>query len=471
MYVKSLKISEVLGFTGARNVDVTFQRPDGTYPGLTVLAGRNGAGKTSILRCLALLLAGNSGASALAPDYPDWRTRQDRPGMISTTLQLNDEEVRENLGREPQNATERSASFGEMAVTVSLPIRRQQTARGGVRTTVISEWAEAVPIAAFSPEGEFPNEEPQENKTVESREKEQRWFVAGYGPFRRLTGSLAEASTSRSTRATYERLATLFNDEYALGESISWLVGLHLRKLEGEEAAGVLLDSVLRLLSDGLIQDGYSIEKVNSQGLWVSHNGTSVSLSQMSDGYRSVTAMVLDMVRGFFDFFGHLPVEEDGERLAVILPGVILIDELDAHLHVSWQQRIGPWLRDHFPLVQFIVTTHSPYVCQGADPGGIIRLAGPDEDAPPTPVSDSLYNRIVYGSGDDAALSELFGLESPYSERAENVRRELVRLEDKVFSGDANEAEVERYQILADRLTSSSSARVDEVAARLSDAE
>ena len=49
--------------------------------------------------------------------------------------------------------------------------------------------------------------------------------------------------------------------------------------------------------------------------------------------------------------------------------GVVLIDEVDVHLHVSWQRSIGFWLKKHFPNVQFIVTTHSPFVCQAADPG------------------------------------------------------------------------------------------------------
>lgn len=146
---------------------------------------------------------------------------------------------------------------------------------------------------------------------------------------------------------------------------------------------------------------------------------------------------------------------------------MVLIDEVDAHLHVSWQQRIGPWLKAHFPLVQFIVSTHSPYICQAADPGGLIRIPGPDETAGPEPVSQDLYHRVVYGSGDDAVLSALFGLESPYSERAESARRRIGDLEGRVLSGAADDAELAEYQELTERLMSSLSARVDEVSARL----
>ena len=57
--------------------------------------------------------------------------------------------------------------------------------------------------------------------------------------------------------------------------------------------------------------------------------------------------------------------------------GVILIDEIDAHLHPAWQKRIGFWLKAHFPNIQFIVTTHSPFICQAAD---IIRGTASAED-------------------------------------------------------------------------------------------
>jgi hypothetical protein len=82
-------------------------------------------------------------------------------------------------------------------------------------------------------------------------------------------------------------------------------------------------------------------------------------------------------------------------------------------------------------------------------------------------LTDDLYRRIVYGSGDDAAMSELFGIESPYSERAEQIRRELIELEGRIFSGDATKDEEARYRTLSRLLVSSSSARIEEVTARL----
>jgi hypothetical protein len=78
-----------------------------------------------------------------------------------------------------------------------------------------------------------------------------------------------------------------------------------------------------------------------------------------------------------------------------------------------------------------------------------------------------LYQRVVYGSGDDAILSELFGIETPYSLAAERMRQRLGDLEIKVLDGAASPAEKEEYRVLSETLTSSLTARADEVASRL----
>jgi len=195
--------------------------------------------------------------------------------------------------------------------------------------------------------------------------------------------------------------------------------------------------------------------EVDSDGLWVTTRGHRFPLREMSDGYRSVAALVVDLIKQIHDCYGDLHFEvRDGVPM-IAAPGVVIIDEVDAHLHVSWQRRIGGWLKAHFSAIQFIVTTHSPYICQAADPGGLVKLPGPNEDEPPRVVRQDLYDRVVYGSGDDAVLSELFGLEIPYSERAEELRRELVPLEMSVLAGEANDADIERYRKLRRLLNSS----------------
>ncbi|MET9108973.1 AAA family ATPase [Streptomyces zhihengii] len=273
---------------------------------------------------------------------------------------------------------------------------------------------------------------------------------------------------------------TLFRDDAALSDSVGWVLDLHYRALEQEHeqqeegtadqgAARPLLDAVLDLLGDGLLPDRFQIRGVTSDGLWVRMPGRKAfPLRELSDGYRSVAALVLDIVRQIHAAYGHLRIEDkEGGGAVILQPGVVLIDEVDAHLHVTWQRWIGDWLREHFPNIQFIVTSHSPYICQSADEGALIRLPGPEEDSPPAVVDEDLYRRVVYGSADDAVLSELFGLDTPYSSRAERLRQRLVALERKVYADTATAAETKEYKELSRLLTSSVQSRVAEVTARL----
>jgi predicted ATP-binding protein involved in virulence len=105
--------------------------------------------------------------------------------------------------------------------------------------------------------------------------------------------------------------------------------------------------------------------------LLVDKADVALDLSQLSDGERSFLALVSDL----------------GRRLALANPmldnplqgaGVVLIDELELHLHPKWQREISDKLRGTFPNIQFIATTHSPFVIQSLRPGELINL-DPDE--------------------------------------------------------------------------------------------
>src|SRR5690606_9622131 len=78
--------------------------------------------------------------------------------------------------------------------------------------------------------------------------------------------------------------------------------------------------------------------------------------------------------------------------------------------------------------------------------------------------------RVVYGSGDDALLTELFGVDSPYSEQAEEKRRRLARLESAVLRGTATPEEVSEHEDLQRTLTSSFTALLAGVAGRINPA-
>ena len=93
-----------------------------------------------------------------------------------------------------------------------------------------------------------------------------------------------------------------------------------------------------------------------------------LSLDQLSGGYRIVLALAADLARRMVQGNPHLddPLESEA---------VVLIDELELHLHPAWQQRILGDLRRTFPNAQFIVSTHSPQVLTTVEPQCIVELA------------------------------------------------------------------------------------------------
>jgi predicted ATP-binding protein involved in virulence len=97
--------------------------------------------------------------------------------------------------------------------------------------------------------------------------------------------------------------------------------------------------------------------------------GKSLPFSLLSDGQRSMLAMVADIAYRMAQLNPHLL-----ENVTLETPGVVLIDELDLHLHPKWQRTIVDNLRKTFPKVQFIATSHSPFIIQSLRPGELIDL-------------------------------------------------------------------------------------------------
>lgn len=406
MHVSHIHVENIRGFD---EVDLDLRRPDGSLAGWTVLAGRNGSGKSTLLRAIALAMAGMEPALKLVQSFGGWVRVPEGTGKVELRI---------------------------------------QTASGSTFLTGLQWWSDR---GRQKLDEESVNVGPLQDVRPGSPDT-QEVFLAGYGPYRRLTGHARDAQSLMQGPDRVARLVSLFRDEASLIEVVEWLTQVYLRRLEERPGAAELERGVLRLLNDGLLPDGARVQKIDSDGLWVEQHGTLLPLEALSDGYRTVAALVMDIVRHLHRAFGELDLKEvtngADSHLEIRHPGVVLIDEMEEHLHVSWQQRIGFWLKQHFPNIQFLVTTHSPFICQAADRRGLIRLSAPGETRPAEHVPDSLYHTVVNGSADDAVISELFGLESPYSEPSEKLRHEVAKLEAALQTGALTESDKKKLEEL-----------------------
>jgi hypothetical protein len=447
MYIKQIVIENIRGF---EKVDLDLTRPDGSFAGWTVVAGVNGSGKTTFLRALALSVAAVPTALALVESYEGWV----RVGMkLGTAHALLVRTAGDYF--HPSSTQKRSRTFGASFWT-------------GLRWNAGRD-SSVLPLIEMN-KGQA-RAAPQEGPCADRPEG---WFIAGYGPFRRISGGTPAGERLMRGPSRVARLASLFREDVSLVESVSWLQAKDYRsKEEGPDAAraDALKNDVLALLGDSLFPPGIHVDRVDSHGLWMIRDGVSLPHTQLSDGYKAVTALVLDIVRHLEDTFGPLRLKDDHGVPRVMQRGVVLIDEIDAHLHPSWQKRIGFWLKEHFPNIQFIVTTHSPFVCQAADQGGLIRLPSPGSGEPVAAVDDRIYNLVVNGTADDAVMSELFGRERPYSQAAAELRDDISRLGARITEGKATPKEEAEYKAKKQKLPTTPSAQVErallELTARL----
>lgn len=128
-------------------------------------------------------------------------------------------------------------------------------------------------------------------------------------------------------------------------------MGIKLSELDSVRSAiGKVIDDVDRIAFEGT-PPKLKITLRDKQ----KENASTLELDQLSDGYKNLLALVMDFAR-------RLAQANPDCANPLEAPGILLVDEVERHLHTSWQQQVIPKLREAFPNTQLIVTTHSPQV-------------------------------------------------------------------------------------------------------------
>ncbi|MFZ3374298.1 MAG: AAA family ATPase [Chthoniobacterales bacterium] len=277
------------------------------------------------------------------------------------------------------------------------------------------------------------------------------WFSAAYGPFRRFTGGDKDTEKMFYSHPRLARHLSVFGENVALSECLVWLQELKFKELE-EKPEHSLLESVTRFINDsGFLPHDCRIHDINSKEVvFVDPKGCKVDVEEMSDGFRAILSMTFELIRQMTSEFNQQRVFDPNDPTRILVPGVVLIDEVDAHLHPTWQRRVGLWFRTHFPNMQFIVTTHSPLVCQAADVGSVFRLPTPGTDQKAGMVNGKELDRLLYGNVLDAYGTEMFGPNVARSERSLYMSSRLAELNQKeVYTGLSPEEREEQQKLRA----------------------
>ena len=114
---------------------------------------------------------------------------------------------------------------------------------------------------------------------------------------------------------------------------------------------------------------------IREDQLMLEASGQVLPFHYLSDGYRNALAMVADIAVRAATLNPAL-----GPETREKTPGVVLIDEIDLHLHPKWQRRVVSDLMRTFPMIQFVATTHSPFVIQSLPVSDVVRLLNLDDE-------------------------------------------------------------------------------------------
>ena len=432
MHIKSITLKNYRMF---RDLTCDFD------PGLTVLVADNGGGKTSILDAIRVALGTYLGA------FPTGR---------GNGIGLTDAYTHIKNGELGQVHT---AFPVEIAVTADLGHGTVSWSRALASAKSSTTVRQAKPLAEFAKN--LWRQDEQAKPPV-------NWPVLAYYGTGRLW-NLKNLTTSKQYNEVFYGRAGGYIDCMDSASSyklvLSWLryaiQGYFIAKMRFADANphatisqlqafrsafSPLIDAVRQATNIALKPTGWknlSYSETLADAL-VEHDelGT-MPVGKLSDGLRNTIGLVADLAYRTVQLNPHL-----AEQAAFETGGLVLIDEVDMHLHPSWQQTILPALRQAFPKVQFIVTTHSPQVLSTVARSNI-RLLGKNHDgilvaAPPI--------GMTYGEPSGRVLQAVMGVDpQPPIPEGESLRRLTLLVDQGHYADpDARQLLVELTTLLGD---------------------
>jgi hypothetical protein len=343
VYFRELRLSNVKAFTSGTVLDL---RLGGRPAPWTLIVGENGLGKTTLLQCLALLRPNLTVPQSRETDAP-------KPDRVEPALPMYQDEQLIALARVGEGLrVELAADF-----SIGVPLRQTTPARHRARSISTSAYFTIQPSEKKPKDlGEF-----HFSNRISKGIKQPlvvAYSAARHAPYRRV-----EVISDSDDSA-----ASLFNPEIELVDAEQVLEDLDHLSLRKEERATRLNDSIKSALA-GILPEIDDRSKIHvygpplpgrseaRTGVWIETYSGEVPLSSLSLGYQTMFAWTVDLARRMAE---HHTTSAD----PLHEPAIVLIDELDLHLHPKWQRRVRRDLANVFPQVQFIITTHSPVLAQ-----------------------------------------------------------------------------------------------------------
>jgi len=416
MFLKTLKLKNIRCFQEA---EIDFDLSGGDNRKWTVLVGENGAGKTTVLQSIALVMAGSDSLGALLDDVGLWIRAGAEDAEIAADI-------------ETAKGANRS---------ISLVLKRGDTVDQVIdryRTT-----AEDL------------------NKALDHTRRS--YLTIGYGSSRRRSEdpALSVAQLKRYASPRARSMASLFSRDVPLYPLETWIA--ELASAASQNAAGIVAELVESFLPE------LKFSKIDAEGSIIfSTSDGEIPLQRLGDGYQSITAFVGDLLYQITNIF-------DDFKDPLAARGLLLIDSVGMILHPKLQRRLLAFFDECLPKMQLVIATHSLVIAQQSDAGALHyctrRSAGVEIDCFEGEPRKLRLNQLM--------MTEAFGDSTYESLEVETMKRRYRELEDKTEKSLAEKREMGRIKTdigsippddLGTRLTSEQVALLSEVKQALADA-
>ena len=340
------------------DIELTLSDP-GNTGNWTVIVGDNATGKSTLLRAIAMGLCDESSAAGLMKESDEGYVRRGA-NRAEITIWLRDPDGR----------------AGEVCIKTTVT---QEPVRGGIFVDRVQQ--------KTSPKHNFPWH---------------KLFVSGYGAGRSVSGT-GDVSTYSPINAVYN----MFNYTEGLQNPELVIRRLIDRRSNGPVDRKQLFDILCS--ATNVANVNLSSQGIRVDGPW----GKGMPLRDLADGYKSTFLWITDLIGWALAF-------DPNCKSTVEIRGIVIVDELEQHLHARWQRTVVDDLKQLFPNVQFVVSTHSPLVASSI------------------------------GTDIEKSLDNLYVLEATENSRVEGSKHEFMQgwTMDQVLASRAF-----RYQIQADPST------------------
>lgn len=347
MEVSLVKIESMtmINFKSFKEISYDFDKQ------FTLIIGNNGVGKTSILEGLSIVLggflAGIDGIDSRNIRLDEVRKSENKVGDATYTIEPQFPCIVEAKGTLlDENITWERSINNKKGRTTRVHAKEliKEVHRLSLEITKENSTEVVLPLLSYQSAGRLYSQ------------KREKWL----NPF------------SKSELSRFMGYTDCLAAESNIKLFVNWFRRMSLIEIQKKREIGELkavLYSINKFMSYMLDSDVTIYYDFETEEVIVCKNKEEIPLRLMSSGYRTLIGMIADL-----SYRAALLNPQLKEKAVDQTPGVVLIDEIDLHLHPNWQWEIIEALKVVFPKVQFIATTHSPIIMSSFEYGYIIDL-------------------------------------------------------------------------------------------------